>query len=212
MNFYGHAHYASILEAEPGYVLGSMLPDFEGMCGTPLEGVDDEPIARGIALHHATDELFHRAPPFLSLCAEGLASLTERGVPRAAARACAHVGAELVLDGILLAEHGPNAAYERALHAGAVEARGPNLRFRDGGARFESLRSRLLVFGVPHRYGDPEFVADRLYDALAKRPRLALARELVPTVADWLREATPRIRDAKGELDRIVSSGLGITG
>ena len=41
MNFFGHALAASWRSREPGFALGSMLPDFASMCGMRLDGASD---------------------------------------------------------------------------------------------------------------------------------------------------------------------------
>lgn len=209
MNFYGHAHLAARIDRAPAYVLGSMLPDFVGMCGVRLEGVTHGDVARGVALHHATDEIFHGTPEFLGLCASGLAELEAAGLARGAARACAHVGTELVLDGFLLEHRGPDDAYLEALDVAAPERLGPFLRFRDEGIRFESLRRRLRAFGVPYAYADASFVAVRLQGALASRPRLALGDRDVVTVTRWLASAIPATRDRAPALLARVEAALG---
>lgn len=78
MNFFGHAVVAGWTGAEAGVVLGSMLPDFESMVKVRVVEVRDNDIQQGVDLHHRTDDAFHRAPTFLSLCAEALAQLTAR--------------------------------------------------------------------------------------------------------------------------------------
>lgn len=204
MNFYGHAHLAARIDRDPSYALGSMLPDFEGMCGVRLSSVEDATIARGVALHHETDDVFHRAPEFVELCAIGVEQLTARGVPRGSARACAHVGTELVLDGFVLESHGPNRTYLEALDVASSDAARRALRFPDGGVRFEALRRRLRDHGLPFGYSEPEFVTARLVNALSTRPRLALHDRSAHEVVNWLGDAIPRVRRAAPALlDRL---------
>ena len=76
-----------------------MLPDFESMVKVRVVEVSDNSIQHGMNLHHRTDDAFHRAPTFLSLCTEALADLSDRGVRRGTARSVAHVGTEMFLDG-----------------------------------------------------------------------------------------------------------------
>lgn len=204
MNFYGHAHLAARIDRDPAYVLGSMLPDFEGMCGARTESVDDATVARGVELHHETDDVFHRSPEFVELCALGMEQMTASGVGRGAARACAHVGTELLLDGFVLAEFGPNAAYLEALDVASSDAIRRALRFPDRGLRFEALRGRLRAFGWPHGYSDADFVTARLVNALAARPRLSIDPAFVDEVRRWLVDARPRVaRTAPALLARL---------
>jgi hypothetical protein len=68
VNFFGHAAIASWHSpADAGVALGSMLPDFASMCGARLDEQRDPRVAAGVALHHATDAVFHRAPVVLAL-------------------------------------------------------------------------------------------------------------------------------------------------
>ena len=67
MNFFGHAVVATWHATEPRFVLGAMLPDFAAMIRARPPAARDPELARGIALHHATDEVFHDAPTFREL-------------------------------------------------------------------------------------------------------------------------------------------------
>src|SRR5262245_49760363 len=101
MNFFGHATVACARDAAPRFVLGSMLPDLAGMASLRIRGVHDPELERGVELHHATDRAFHGLPPFRAVCSAALTLLEPQGVSRASARAVGHVGAELLLDGLL---------------------------------------------------------------------------------------------------------------
>lgn len=175
MNFFGHATVACWVDRDPRWVLGAMLPDFASMSRARLRGADDPRVAEGIALHHATDAAFHGAPSFLELYVRGTEVLESSGLDRGPARAVAHVGTELILDGLLLDDGETAQAYLAAVALSGEASLG--LRFRDegGAARFASLHSRLATHGLPDDYRHAERVADRLAQILARRPRLALA-------------------------------------
>src|SRR5258708_1440822 len=105
VNFFGHAAVSSWLDdAGDGVALGSMLPDFAGMIRARLD--DPAPpateLARGVELHHATDAAFHRMPATLALMRELDDRLLGGGCARGPRRAVAHVGVELLLDGVLV--------------------------------------------------------------------------------------------------------------
>lgn len=208
MNFFGHAAVAFRRHpGDPRVVFGAMLPDFASMCRARLHGADDPAAAAGIALHYATDDAFHGAPTFLELYMRGIDELERAGVARGAARAVAHVGTELVLDGLLLGEPALDAAY---LDAVALPASELGLRFRgDGAARFEALHARLRGFGLPEDYRFADRVATRLEQILARRPRLALgpgdARRIVP----FLESTTAALVDRLPALLREVDEALG---
>src|SRR5690349_2172388 len=170
MNFFGHAAIARERDADPAHVFGAMLPDFASMARARLVSVEDARIAGAVALHHRTDELFHAHPVFVGMCARAVTDLEAAGVGRGGARAAAHVGIELLLDGVLLDDGVARTAYLGALRTEAL------VTWRDGdaAARFTELHGRLRAWGLPNGYRDPVFVAERIAGALARRPRLAL--------------------------------------
>lgn len=198
MNFIGHATVALTRGDDPRFVLGSMLPDFAGMVRTRLVRTGVGPLAEGVALHHLTDDAFHGEPAFTALLQDTLDELCARGVSRGTARAVAHVGTEMLIDGELVRAGAIASAYLEALRAGEqlrelfVDA--------EGAQRFELLRARLLAFGPPYDYRDPEAVTFRLEQALRTRPRLAIAptdrplvRAMLPTLQARVVEVLPAL-------------------
>ncbi|MDB4989244.1 MAG: hypothetical protein JWN04_4422 [Myxococcaceae bacterium] len=208
MNFIGHATVALWQRADPEFVLGSMLPDFASMAGTRL-GADSAQVSDarhdalrgGIALHHRTDEAFHGAPAFVSLQQGALDQLSALGIARGTARAVAHVGVEMFIDGELIRAPEVADAYTKALHAGHdftsvfVDS--------DGAARWELLRQRLIVYGAPYDYREPESVLTRLQLMLRARPRLAIDTATLPL----LRQALPGLqRKVIAELSGLLTT------
>lgn len=193
MNFFGHAMVARERRDEPRHVLGAMVPDFASMVRARLLRADDEELARGIALHHRTDDVFHATPEFVALCADSVQVLESRGVGRGGARAAAHVGVELLLDGIWLDDALARAGYLAALAAG--ETANDSLAWHDDAAtaRYQRLQSRLRAWGLPEGYRAPRFVAERIAGALSSRPRLALDDAATKTVEAWAEEIRPRV-------------------
>jgi hypothetical protein len=170
VNFFGHAAVASWHDERAGVALGAMLPDFATMCHARLAPPDDAVLADGIALHHRTDAAFHTLPAVLGLMRE-LDDILERGgCARGPRRAVAHIGVELLLDGVLVGESAYRAAYTAGLDA---DAAGVRWREDDGPARFAILIARLRDRGVPDDLRDPEAIAVRLHRMLAHRPLLA---------------------------------------
>lgn len=208
MNFIGHATVALWQRTEPAFVLGSMLPDFASMAGARLQR--DEPLdaslAHGIALHHRTDDVFHATSQFTRLTQEVLEELTALAVPRGAARAVAHIGVEMLIDGELVRANEVAEAYVAALHAGA-ELRAP---FRDPAeeARWRALRARLLAFGPPHDYANVDAVLVRLTHVLARRPRLALDAQAAELVRTQLPALQARVVAALPSLLAELRGGL----
>lgn len=210
MNFFGHSTLALALDDDPRVLLGSMLPDFQGMARLRLDGVDDERVAFGIDHHHVVDEAFHGAPLFLRLMHDAQDELERAGVPWGPAMAVAHVGTELFLDGWIAHVIGEHPGYRAALR---IEGHG--LRFHDGADRFQVLRERLAGSPLPIAYRDPGFVAERLVFILKQRPRLALDDAGRQAVAAWAptgrdhveRWAAELLDEVRGRLDGVTGEG-----
>ena len=185
---------------EPGLLLGSALPDLAAMGRFRILGTTaDVNVAKGIFLHHRTDEAFHRHPWFTKRNRALIEQLQAAGVQRGPARACSHVGIELLLDGELL-RHQPVAQAVTSAFA-AIGPRRNNLADLVPAPHSERwLRhlDRLADHELPTDYHDPWAVAQRLQRILARRPRLALDQDLVATVAQALADHKPEI-DATAE-------------
>jgi hypothetical protein len=183
------------IDAGPGHLLGSALPDLAAMGRFRLLGrAQSAGLAAGIRLHHRTDDEFHRHPWFRRRNRQLTAELTGAGLGRGPAMACSHVGIELLLDGQLLAHQPVDDARARALaeiaehQSELVQLVKPVDRARWMG-HLEAVASR----GLPTDYDDPDAVAERLHRILAARPRLAMARQHVPPVAAALARYKPGI-------------------
>jgi acyl carrier protein phosphodiesterase len=208
LNFFAHAIVASRRSHAPRFLLGAMLPDLVGMIGVRITHTADAEIASGIELHHATDSAFHAAPAFTALCSDSISGLCERGVGRGTARAVAHVGVELLLDGALSGD-----APERALYAAALAAAADGgldqlltLAQPHGLPRLSTGLARLAASRLPEAYRDPAFVADRLRVILAPRPRLAMAEGDYEKVAEWSENIQQSVLACSRELlEHVVS-------
>ena len=186
VNFFGHAYTAMWFDTSPRWVLGAMLPDFASMSGTRLLGAGDDRVAGGIEHHHMTDAVFHRCEIFLDQEHDGTKRLQEVGLWRGSAMAVAHVGTELILDGLLLDEPGLR---ETAIDAMTV-ATDPalQLEWSAGGAeKFARLCARLeQVEDLGVEYRDSARLAKRLYLILRRRPRLAFEEHAIDAIIPWL--------------------------
>ncbi|HLL23898.1 MAG TPA: hypothetical protein VK427_17290, partial [Kofleriaceae bacterium] len=159
MNFFGHVAVASWTSDSPAVGLGSMLPDFATMSGARIasDGAHEAALGRGIEIHHATDATFHRLPVVLGLMRDLDGLLAERGCARGPRRAVAHIGVELLLDGVLVDDASYRAAYTRAIsHDGEPVWRDP-----DDPGRFATLRTRLRAYGVPDDLREPAAITHR---------------------------------------------------
>jgi hypothetical protein len=171
-----------------------MLPDFATMSGARLahDGAHDPEISEGIALHHATDATFHRLPVVTGLMRDLDAMLLERGCARGPRRAVAHIGVELLLDGVLVGEPAYRDAYTRALaHDARVVGREP-----EDPARFTMLVTRLRAHGVPDDLRDPASITRRLARMLGHRPLLAPSPSDLIAIGDALVAYKPRVEVA----------------
>jgi hypothetical protein len=202
VNFFGHAAIAS--EAAPAIVLGAMLPDFATMCGGHLERADDADVTAGIALHHATDAVFHQLPAVTGLMRELDDRLRAGACARGPRRAVAHIGVELLLDGILVSEPAYRAAYLAGLTCD------PTLTWRDAGAapRFTALLARLRTYGVPDDLQRPDAITHRIERILAPRPLLAPSPDDLRAIRAALGEFQPRVEVASETILRGVRAGL----
>jgi len=195
VNFFGHAAAACCVDDDPAFILGAMAPDLLPLCGAVAAGESSPKVAAGRAHHLSVDAAFHANPTFTLLSAWASRMLTEGGVARGAARAAAHVGIELCLDGVLAFQPSARAAYTRSL-AEADGAAAPFL-WRDevSGSRWQSLVARLRGGQVPDAYRDPDFVTDRLLGALGRRPRLALSAHEASALRRFLPVLAARVAE-----------------
>jgi hypothetical protein len=144
-------------------------------------------LAQGIAFHHRGGGAFHDRRGFVELSREARAWLHDRGVGRGPALAAAHVGIELLLDGVL-------ADHDAGSFAAALDQPVPWQSPVDA-ARFSQLRHGLLAAGVPASYAIPDEVATRLVRILGRRPRLRLDERGANAMHDFTSAFAPRVRD-----------------
>jgi hypothetical protein len=194
VNFFGHAAVASWRSTSPSFVLGAMLPDFAAMIRTRPPAPLEPSLARGVALHHETDYVFHDSRIFRELCHWAHADLAHRGLPRGPARAVAHIGTEILLDGALAADRVARHAYLSAIALGKTLGEADVAwHDPDSAGRFAELVGALCSRGISRSHHTPEIVALRVARALANRPRLALDAAHHEQVVDWARLAEPRV-------------------
>jgi hypothetical protein len=167
VNFLGHLEVARRIHGhDPAVLLGSMLPDLGAPARLKVGPLDGWPaaVARGIECHRRADDAFHADPRFLA----GMTGLREElgaaGVARGAARGAAHVGWELLLDGVLLDRPEARAAYLACLDEPADGWPSP----------WPTVVARYRERGLPAAAMDADAVARRVIDLLAGRPRLAV--------------------------------------
>lgn len=207
VNFFGHSYVATWSpDSSPAYVLGAMLPDFASLSGARSLAAGDAEVARGVALHHRTDDAFHGAPTFVAQMIDARERFTHAGLPNGASRAAAHIGIELLLDGTLVDDPRASSAFLEAmegLREEQVVFGGPA-----DASRFWEFHRLVRGYGVPYGYTDPTFVAARIAGALAHRPRLALGSTPLADVARVLAALAPLVRASADTLLGEVRAGL----
>jgi hypothetical protein len=208
VNFFGHAAVATwsapASGAAPAVVIGAMLPDFATMCGGRIASADEESVRDGIALHHATDAVFHQLPVVTGLMRELDDQLAHGRCARGPRRAVAHIGVELLLDGVLVGEPAYRAAY-----LGGI-AHDPALRWRapEEVPRFAILLERLRGHGIPEDLRLPDAITTRVHRILAHRPLLAPSPEDLRAIRHALAAFQPRIDVAAETIVRGMRAAL----
>jgi hypothetical protein len=199
MNFFGHAvvaasHFGAVDPPVPQLdhlCAGAMLPDFWGMLRLRRPAVQDTSIARGVAFHHATDEVFHELLPFQRLSREAFAWLSERNLPRGPARAVAHIGIEMLLDEVMAREPGAQDAYRAALRVPLA----PLLVFSEAtdAERLSKLQNTLLERAALLVAPSAQLLAERIARTLSGRPRLATDAQGQELLGSWVTWTRPRV-------------------
>jgi len=190
VNFVGHIKVA--LDQAPdgaiptGVLVGAALPDVAAMGRHRLvDRAADTDVNAGIALHHQTDDAFHRHPWFRANSQAVTGSLEAIGLPRGAARACGHVGVELLLDGLLLDTDDRLAEATRQA-MGAVTTPAYKIEDMVTAERRDDWRRHLrrtADWPLPRDYREPVAVAERLRRILDRRPRLRFDADQTERVA-----------------------------
>ncbi|MCX5743363.1 MAG: hypothetical protein NT062_12795 [Proteobacteria bacterium] len=204
MNYFGHAAIARWRALAPAAVLGAMLPDFASMCGGRL--IASQPhdvVAEGVALHHHTDRVFHQLPVVTGLMRGLEERLTDLGCARGPTLAVGHIGVELLLDGVFVADAADRAGYLAAIASDASVA-----WHDDGDARFQVLLDRLRTFGVPDDLRTVDAILYRLKRVLGPRPRLAPSAADLVAIERALGEHQPRVVAAASEVMHGVRTAL----
>jgi len=204
VNYFGHAAVASWSSGHAGMALGAMLPDFATMSGARIAPCPDREVAAGIDLHHATDAAFHTLPVVTGLMRELGEILDHKGCARGPRRAVAHIGVELLLDGVLVDEPAYRDSFTFALaHEAALSWRNPG-----DDARFATLLARLRDHGVPDDLRHPHAITHRLSRMLAHRPLLAPSPDDLRAISAALVDYQPRVAVAVDTVLRALKVAL----
>lgn len=205
MNYFGHAAIASWQNKRGGFPLGAMLPDFSTMCGARVSGTPDGEVAEGIALHHVTDKVFHTLPVVTGLMRELDEKLARGGCAKGPRRAVAHIGVELLLDGVLVDKPEYREAYQLGVEYDA------QIDWRDEGdhVRYWAFIQRMRARGAPDDLKQPEAIAFRLERMLERRPLLKPSPSDNAVIVVALVEHKPRVEVAAQTVMRALRAALG---
>lgn len=196
MNLVGHVAVAPDSSAA-GFLAGCVLPDVAAIARVRVARPTKDPIAAGVAFHHECDHVFHSLPWFNQTCVQLRDDLLAAGVDRGPARATAHAGLEMLLDGALVADHGLRAHVRVALdtldaHAVALAP----LVATDAQERWVVGVSRIASSLDVDGYTDAASITVRLQRMTAGRARIELSAEQAPVVTEALVDAQFRVRAA----------------
>ncbi|MEM7325578.1 MAG: hypothetical protein AAF531_21005 [Actinomycetota bacterium] len=216
MNFVGHVRVAIDQGGDRdrlGFLIGAALPDIAAMGRFRLTNRPTDPdVQAGVALHHRTDDAFHGHPWFRDHSAAVTGNLLDAGLPRGAARACGHVGVELLLDGYLLASGTDNLGGTTGEAMAAVNRPEFGLAdLVDAEHRPDWGRHlrRTAGWPLPDDYREPAAVAHRLQRILDRRPRLRFDAEQADRVAQILADRRPLLEQGADELLAELAVAVG---
>jgi hypothetical protein len=191
-------------EPTPRFLIGCMLPDLAAIARVRLARRPDGEVGRGVEFHHACDAVFHESRWFNERVVFVRDALVAHGVDRGPARACAHAGLEMVLDGALVSDaHVRDRARStlREVAAAATAAADDDLVGLARVAQQSVWRARLEAIGgslEPVRYTDTRFVAERLHRMTSGRRRIELPEDEIDMVAGVLQDVRADVaRDAE---------------
>ncbi len=210
MNFVAHLAVATWYSPLPATWLGAMLPDFAGMLRARPPQSSDPAVSRGIALHHQTDSVFHADPIFHMLNSDALSELSRLGMARGPARAVAHIGTEIVLDGVVADDPALTRAFAQALDHARLNERQLQLAWPSSLelGRLSKLCDALKRRDIRADSQQAEIVALRLGRTLAHRPRLRIPPHQLPLVSAWVERVTPQVRASAPALLESVRVSL----
>jgi hypothetical protein len=187
-----------------------MLPDLAAMARVRLAPAVGA-LGDGITIHHAADAAFHSSRWFNDRSQALRDELLEAGVDRGAARACAHAGLEMLLDGGLVGDGRVRRASDDAF--AILVAPGPTrdaVHALAGDADRLRWAERLQRIGTTievDAYRSAESIAHRLHRMTSGRTRIELRDSQVSTVARVLARSQPEVAaDADGVVAAVVAA------
>lgn len=174
---------------EEVFLLGSALPDIASMGRVRLQRpLVNSTLDLGVQNHHYADSAFHQSAWFVQRNAALHDKLEGAGLKRGPARACAHVGIELLLDGALLATIPHlSVAVQGCLQRAGDQSLDLQASVKpDRADHWQTHLDRTAKWLLPNDYHRPSAVAHRLHRIVANRPRLAFPSDQIISVEDVL--------------------------
>jgi len=199
----------------PPFLAGAVLPDLAAMARVRLAPAAGDLLADGIAFHHAADAAFHASRWFNDHNRALRDTLLRAGVDRGAARASAHAGLEMLLDGGLA----DRPSVVRATGAAIAEVSTPGAT-RDAAEALVpvidrtrwSERVELIARSFDARaYVSPDEIARRLHRMTSGRSRIELPAAQVPFVARALAALQPTVLADAGAVVADVAAVARLT-
>ena len=190
--------------------LGSALPDLAAIGRFRLRRISNlEGIDAGVTLHYRTDEAFHSHSLFSGWQKTTANALASSPLSRGAIRAVAHVGPELLIDGVLLRDTTNRQAITDAIGIipSVLDVLEPMVNPPDT-ERWSSHLEDVSGWPVPGTMGDPVLVAQRMHRILQRRPRLAFDDTAIPAVAEALEHVAASITENAEALTSELASTL----
>lgn len=176
----------AIAGGKEAVVLGAMLPDWYSMLRLKETAPADPQVALGVEFHLETDALFHCTPTFVSCNQMAVAALRNAGVSRGPARACAHIGVEMLIDAELMKDEEHFEAYREALAFGAHSPHPFSESPPEAREKLVWLCKHLLSGGRAVHHTTRERFRERLGNALRGRRRLEPSRDELEAIAQYL--------------------------
>jgi hypothetical protein len=185
-----------------------MLPDVATIARVRVTRPGGE-MGRGVEYHHSCDAVFHDSPWFLERNLRLRDDLLVAGVDRGAARACAHAGLEMVLDGACVGDDRVQSHVRDALATLDNRAESlAELAAEHDRERWVATVQRIARVLDTNGYADPASITMRLQRMTAGRRRIELRADQASAVTTVLATAQPEVLAAAPGVLAGVRDGI----
>lgn len=195
-----------------------MLPDLCAMARQPCTLGNGAEVDAGHNFHLATDAVFHQTEMFVHHNLRVLTDLRRIGISRGPARACAHMGVEMLIDAQLVINPDYFEAYLRALRWGAHELSTAEVSElaqqwpQSERSSFADLLSFLVDRGRWVFEASQERIQNRLMGALLHRKRLSPSQPELLKIAQFLANdqlVAANVENLLSEMQNLQTPRLG---